>query len=81
MQDGFCPSFRSSSSYEVNLTANDPITVDHLNCGEVCMITFNNLTIRTTGLEVSIKAENQLGTSDIVVYPVVICKSLHVIMT
>ena len=38
------------------------------------MIGFNNLTGRNEELAISIKAENVLGTSDLVLYPVFIGK-------
>ena len=74
-QDITCPSYGMSLDYEVNLIAYDSITVNHSKCGEVlCIATFNNLIERSEQFNISIKAENEIGTSDSVYYPIIIGK-------
>ena len=74
VQDNFCPSY-GPFAYEVNLTAQYSVTVNHLSCGKIfCVISFNNLTGETEEFAVSVKAINELGSSDIVHDPIIIGK-------
>ena len=59
----------------MNITAFDS---NDLNCdNKLCITTFNNLTERIEEFAVSIKAENEFGSSDLVIYPFSIGMSLY----
>ena len=70
-QDNFCPSYGITFIYEVNTTS---LHSNRLSCADdlSCTTTFNNLTGMVEEFVVSIKAQNEYGSGDLVVYPTTI---------
>ena len=70
-QDNFCPSYGITFIYEVNITS---LNSNRSSCADdlSCSTSFNSLTGMVEEFGVSIKAENEFGSSDLVVYPTTI---------
>ena len=71
LQDNFCSSYGIAFFYELNITAFDS---NCLSCSDEsnCVVRFSNLTGRTDEFVVSVRADNEFGNSDRVVYPATI---------
>ena len=70
-QDNFCPSYGITFIYEVNITS---LRSNRLYCTDdlSCTTSFNNLTGMVEEFVVSIKAQNEYGSGDLLVYPTTI---------
>ncbi len=80
-QENFCPDYGLDFVYQVNLTTESSISVDHKNCSEdFCMAIFKDIDGEIRTIKVSILATSELGPSELICYPYTIGKFINSII-
>lgn len=76
-QDNYCPDY-SNLKYQVNITTEISILVDHRNCiEEMCVANAQLMGNENESIEVTVMAINDFGASSTISYPTIIGKLLE----
>ncbi len=76
LQDNYCPSYGLNFTYQVNITSERSTLVEHNDTVESCVTEFDDIGRGNEDIQISIIALNELGTSDLVLYPYAISELL-----